>query len=154
MSALRPQVTTPALENVVEQVFGDLAFMIADGETAGPASEPRTWLAGSIEYYGGSRGRIACWCTQELAVGLAANLLGLDPADAAAGEAASDAVREFLNVLCGHLVTQWYGTEAVFNLSIPVVEPCPQPPVLAPGNNVCRLFVDGELFVGTHTVTA
>lgn len=154
MSALRPKATTPDLANVVEQVFGDLAFMIADGETTGAARQPRTWFAGSIEYYGASRGRIECWCTQELAVGLAANLLGLDPADAAATEAAPDAVREFLNVLCGHLVTDWYGTEAVFNLSIPLVEPCPQPPDSTADNNTCRLFVDGELFVGTHTVTS
>lgn len=154
MSALRPEATIPDLATIVEQVFGDLAFMIADAETAAAAHQPCHWLVGSVEYFGASRGQIECWCTQGLAVGLAANLLGLDPADPAAGEAAPDAVREFLNVLCGHLVTEWYGTEAVFNLSIPLVQPCAQPPELAAGKHACRLLVDGELFIGVHTITA
>lgn len=135
--------TQPALASLAAEVLGDLAFMIADDEPQAPA--PGTiWLQGEVGYRGPVCGSVQCWVTRSFAVSLAANLLGTDPNDAEAFTDAEDAVRELLNVLCGHLVTAWHGREAVFNLTIPQVSECldsPQPPE---SSQSCSLCVDGE----------
>lgn len=128
----------PELSDLLTTMLGDLAFMIAEQDSA-PSPPPGTiWLAGEIRYSGPVTGQINCWCTRDFAVQLAANLLGTDPDDPEALTDADDAVREFLNVLCGNLVTSWHGDEAVFNLSIATVQECLDVP--SPGEQ------DGEQF--------
>ena len=153
MEQMQPsQMTeTPALESVVTDVLGDLAFMVSEDSV----SEARTdtiWLHGRIEYEGPIRGEVSCWCTREFALQLAANLLGVEPDAGDALVATEDAFSEYLNVLCGHLVTRWHGTEAVFNLTIPEVVECEAAPELAALNvdQKCSLVVDGECLYAAH----
>ena len=135
------------LTGVVSAVLGDLAFMVSDDE---PAELPlgAVWLQCEISYGGPAGGTLCCWCTRDFAIQLAANLLGTEPDEGDAQVGAEDAVREFMNVLCGQVVTAWYGTEEIFNLSIPTVRECidiPTPPAGDPGT-CCRLSISGEPF--------
>jgi hypothetical protein len=138
--------TRPQLIDVVGEVLGDLAFLVSDDS---PPAQPTglTWLEGEIHYEGPQRGRLRCWCSRTFAVQLAANLLGLDARDAQVAASADDAVREFMNVVCGQLVTAWHGREAVFNLSIPEVRERDETPRPQDGSDAwCGLAVSGEPF--------
>lgn len=137
------------LDRIVAGVLGDLAFMAEDPEDF--AMPPRAeWLCGEVGYRGNVTGRLRCWCTTKLAVTLAANLLGCEPSDVDARDGARDAVREFMNVLCGQLVTHCYGTHDVFALSIPQVAPAAPPDLRNVGEGACRLMVAGQPFLCAH----
>lgn len=138
----------PNLASVVLEVLGDLAFMITDDEPVQTPAEA-DWLQGEIAYHGAATGTVRCWCTRGLAIQLAANLLGIETEEDRAQLSAEDALREFLNVLCGQLVTAWYGRTAIFNLSIPVVRAGAPTPgdTEGSGQEHCRFSVDGQPLV-------
>lgn len=147
-------ITPPAqrdLGALVSDVLGDMAFMITD---ATPSAAPTggVWLVGEIRYHGPVSGTLACWCSRPFGAQLAANLLGLDPTADDARQAADDAMRELLNVLCGHLVTRWFGTDAVFNLSIPSVRDAVDAPGAtdAPTGQRYDITIDGEPLIVVH----
>lgn len=142
------------LDRLVLDVLGDLAFMVTDD--GAPDLLPGTvWMHGRIHYAGPAAGTLECWCTREFATRLAANLLGLEPGDGEAQVRAPDALREFMNVLCGQTVTTWHGTEHVFDLSIPEVTECVDAPALPIGeqSDRGRLSVEGEPLLFVHTVS-
>ena len=139
------------LAAVAADVLGDLAFMVSD---EGPAEPPpgTIWLRCEITYRGPTAGTLGCWCSRDFAIQLAANLLGIESDESDAQTGAEDAVREFMNVFCGQLVTSWYGTAAVFSLSIPTVQACvetPGPPESDDGH-WCRLSISRESFYCWH----
>ena len=143
--------TNQDLTMLVSEVLGNLAFMVSDDE---PVQLPpgAVWLQCEINYQGPVGGTMCCWCTRDFAIQLAANLLGIEPDEGDAHASAEDACREFLNVLCGQLITAWHGSEAVFNVSIPTVKECletPQPPRNEYGT-YCRISISGEPFYCTH----
>ena len=145
-----PTADVPDLTTVVTDVLGDLAFMVTDDETP-DVGAGTVWMQADINYYGPISGTLRCWCTRHFATQLAANLLGIEPEEGEAVVAAEDALREFMNVLCGQLVTTWHGTEHVFNLSIPGVCECMEaPPPADPAAAFCRLSIDGEPLLCTH----
>ena len=144
--------TNEDLAMLVGEVLGNLAFMVSDDEPA-ELLPGAVWLQCEVGYQGPVGGTLRCWCTRDFAIQLAANLLGIEPDEGDAQASAEDACREFMNVLCGHLVTAWHGNEAIFNLSIPIVKECletPQPP----GNEsitCCQISISGEPFYCAHT---
>jgi len=150
---MKPQMTSakhPSVGDLAGEVLGNLAFMITNSSAVQPPPSAAP-LSGVIGYDGPHRGTLRCWCTPRFAAQLAANLLGVDPKEDSAQAGAIDAVRELLNVLCGHLVTCWYGTESVFNLSIAEVFACEGPPPIGEdGEDWWRGDVDGEPFVLMH----
>lgn len=141
----------PELTHVVLEVLGDLAFMLTD-------DQPTDWSAGTVSlqgeitYRGCVSGTLRCWCTRDFAARLAANLLGIEAEQREAQADATDAVREFLNVLCGQLITVWHGRQGIFDLAIPTVHECIGAPV--PGDRepryLCRLSVEGEPLLCTY----
>jgi hypothetical protein len=141
-------VRAPELKSIVLEVLGDLAFMITDDEPVHSPSDS-DWISGEVSYRGPTAGTVRCCCTRALAIQLAANLLGIEVDECPAQTAAEDALREFLNVLCGQLVTRWYGRSAVFDLSIPSVQVGVPAPTVAgeTGSNTCRLSVEGQLLL-------
>jgi CheY-specific phosphatase CheX len=62
----------------------------------------------------------------ELSLEIAANILGIDLEPDENNDRAKDAIREVLNVTCGHLMTEIAGDKPVFGLSVPTVEYLPQ----------------------------
>jgi CheY-specific phosphatase CheX len=141
----------PALPELVTEVLGNLAFMVTDDHDARPPSEI-AWLACEVNYYGPHAGALRCWCTRPFATALAANLLGIEADEEDARAAAEDALREFMNVLCGQLVTAWYGTTATYNLTIPIVQECLELPAFVQKRHadIHRLSVNQEPFFCLH----
>jgi hypothetical protein len=146
------KTTRHSLAAVVTDVLGDLAFMVSDGE---PAEMPHgaVWLQCEVSYEGPVHGTLCCWCTRDFAIQLAANLLGIEVDEGDAQAAAEDAVREFMNVLCGQLLTAWYGKQAVFAVTIPVVRECAEPQRYPGGNDEsrCQVSISGEPFCCAHS---
>lgn len=109
---------TRTLTAIFSEVLANLAFMFTDDEQT-DAAPGEIWLETTISYHGPVSGNLKFRCTQGFAVLLAANLLGIDPDDNVAARQCEDAVREFMNIVCGQFVTSMHGSDDVYNLSIP-----------------------------------
>lgn len=133
------------------EVLANLAFMFTAQENPDEAG-PAGWMEASIEYRGPCTGRLRLHCTHEFSRLLAANLLGLDPEEPAAAANADDALKELMNVLCGQFVTSAYGSDGVFNLSIPVITSDAPTPDMTLEDSASRAsaFVDGQPVQVTH----
>ncbi len=142
-------VARPELAVVISDVLSELAFLLQDDE---PSAVPgdADWLEASVEYRGAVSGRLTCWCTREFAVLVAANVLGLDVRDSDAASSAEDALCEFMNIVCGQLVTAWYGKQQLFSLSIPRVQECFARPDGESVSGRCRLYVEGTPLICEH----
>jgi chemotaxis protein CheY-P-specific phosphatase CheC len=134
------------LTTVFSEVLANLAFMFTDEEAADPTAG-ELWFETTISYKGANTGTLRFWCSSSFSSLLAANLLGLDPEDDGAEEAARDATREFMNVLCGQYVTAAHGTELIFDLTIPEVRELPEAPDMTTQDDesTSTLCVDGHL---------
>ncbi|HNQ23851.1 MAG TPA: chemotaxis protein CheX [Phycisphaerae bacterium] len=126
---MQQQQQTATLTTVFSEVLANLAFMFTDTEPGEPVLEGE-WLETMISYHGPYQGTLRLRCTRAFTVLLAANLLGIDPDDDEAEHGADDAAKEFMNIVCGQLVTTLHGTDPVFNLSIPRSTPLAEPPDL------------------------
>ena len=137
---------TATVKTTFSEVLANLAFMFADEDLSEVSSEDR-WLETTITYTGPASGTLRFRCTSAFSVLLAANLLGTDPADGGADAQGEDAVKEFMNIVCGQFVTDRHGTEHVYNLSIPAIEELPQAPTLVDGDdpNASTLAVEGHV---------
>lgn len=132
------------LRTIFSEVLADLAFMFTEEKPAEPAAH-YDWLETRIGYRGPDCGNLRFRCPEQFCVQLAANLLGIDPNDGDAADVSHDAAKEFMNVVCGHFVTTMYGTEKVFNLTIPETRPMAEPPNLWVKNEerISTVAVDG-----------
>lgn len=143
--------TTETLTTIFSEVLADLAFMFTDQEPRDmtPGGE---WLETTIGYAGCNTGVLRLRCTRVFAIQLAANLLGLDPDDVETEHSAKDAVKEFVNVVCGQFITAAYGTEEVFDLTIPQVVELPEAPDLrsVDGTEESVLSADGQFVQLAH----
>ena len=87
------------------------AILRADGKPI-----PASWvdaIDARIAYRGPESGDLLLRCPTGFCGQLAANRLGLDPSDPDTQAASNDAVKEFMNVVCGHFVTAMYGKQPV-----------------------------------------
>ena len=146
--------TTATLTTVLSDVLADLAFMFCDGGEY--REQPgETWLETSINYSGGVSGELRLICTRTFAEQLAENLLGIDSEEEISKQESTDAVREFMNVICGQFVTAAHGTEDVFNLTIPTVTELEEEPfVEGGGDETAQLSIDGQWLQLRHVVAA
>ena len=146
-SPTNPSTAALDLAAVVTNVLEDLAFMVSDEGPPRPLADT-VWLECEISYVGPVHGTLRCWCTRDFALQLAANLLGTDMEDGAVREQIGDALREFMNVVCGQFVTTFHGTGPVFDLTIPTAEECTLPPIIDVKQEpaACVLSVSGEPF--------
>ncbi len=116
------KTATPKLRKTFSNVLSDMAFMfISDPDETSPA--PNYTLETRISYRGPHTGTIHLRCDGRFAAALAGNLLGLDAMDNEADQQRLDALKELMNVVCGNLVTALYGTDGLYDLTIPEVVP-------------------------------
>ncbi len=121
---------TTTLTTVLSEVLANLAFMFTgEGELDPPVGEQ--WLETVISYQGSASGSLHLTTTAAFATSLATNLLGTASDEETSEQEARDAIQEFMNIVCGQFVTALYGTEDVFNLTIPEVMELPTTPDLA-----------------------
>ncbi len=141
------QSKAATLKTIFSDVLAKLAFMFTDEDVTGEASE-QTWLETVISYQGPSEGTLRFRCTRDFTVLLAANLLGIDPEDDCAVTQCEDAAKEFMNIVCGQLVTALHGSDDVYVLSIPQTIELPEMPDLADDGGISIYTVS----VDTHAI--
>ena len=117
---------TMSTSAILTQVFGEVverqAFMFV-GAVDEVTEPPEAALLGEIHFTGQHSGKLCLGLPAAMSAELAANILGLEPDDASAEEAGLDAVRELLNVTCGHVLTTLAGEGPVFDLGVPELRP-------------------------------
>ncbi len=130
MIAADPTRLSAAFIDVVQRQ----AFLFAEPTAVKSLAEPDSgWVHARIAFSGPVSGRLELDLAGELRREIAANVLGLESDDDAAERGGDDALRELLNVICGHLLTQMAGEAAVFDLGLPEVDPPSEnPPDFSP----------------------
>ncbi len=145
--------TTTTLTRVLSDILAELAFMFTDeGDINAPTGE--CWLKTTIGYEGSTDGLLRLTCPWSFADQLAANMLGLESTDRANEQESIDAIKEFMNVVCGQYITAAYGVEDVFHLTIPEVVETSTTPNLADSTdsseNKTRVSVNGQWLELSH----
>ena len=117
--------TKSAHSDLVGEVFCEviekLAFMFGEpvGRDAIDRDVPRC-LKTSMTFCGAKHGSFQAVVPIPMCAQIAGNVLGIDAEDERVITSAADAIKEMLNVACGHVLTSLAGDEPVFNLSVPV----------------------------------
>jgi len=118
------------MNDILQEQLGDVFREIVEQQAcmfcAPPDGDEIPAAAGdciktSIAFSGQRAGALTLLAPPALTLELAANMLGLDPDDEAAAEAALDSVGELMNVVLGQLLTRAFSLDAVFDLSTPQV---------------------------------
>lgn len=86
----------------------------------------RAYLKSELGFRGDkASGHVELAMSEKLCLAIAGNMLGQDADSPEACEQMHDALREIANVLCGRIITECFGTSAVFDLSIPDINAMP-----------------------------
>jgi len=146
-----PPQTTATLKTIFSDVLANLAFMFTDDEIPEPP-QGDPWIETTIDYKGPRSGQLRFLCTPDFCVLLAANLLGVDPLIEEATQQSQDAVKEFMNIICGQFVTAVHGATDVYNLTIPEVHELSETPDLESSDTSQRatFCVDGHIVQLSH----
>ncbi|MEI9937592.1 MAG: chemotaxis protein CheX [Pseudomonadota bacterium] len=109
------------LQEVVMHVLEDCAFMCTQ---LGPESQvfPEQITRATLAFKGPRSGKLELFAARELAMSIAADMLGIDAADPDATSFADGALGEISNIITGALVARLFGTECLVELGIPVVD--------------------------------
>ena len=122
-----PEPTPAFLLEVLGSVLQDAAFVSAD-----PAPEPARWagpvINAELAFESLRGGSLRLTVAPRGAIELAANMLGVDPADREAEAHGLAAVGELLNVIGGAFVTRFFGTQVPSQLGLPRAELAEAPP--------------------------
>ncbi|MBM3290171.1 MAG: chemotaxis protein CheX [Candidatus Hydrogenedentes bacterium] len=110
------------LDDVFPRMLEELTFLFADPDDgSSPQGMPHDAVDVAIAFSGERNGTLDMGVSRSLGIEMASNLLGLDPDDDNAEHLGDDALRELMNVTCGHVLTSLAGDKPVFNLSIPTI---------------------------------
>lgn len=118
-------LTSERMHEIVQQVIEPLSFMFVEPVEHTLLLSPDDPIEVRMVFSGDFCGELALLAPSALARELCANMLGADVCDIIAGDRALDALKELVNVLCGHIVTEIAGEGPAFNL---------QPPDCGPAN--------------------
>ena len=110
------------LLQVFSSVLEDFAFMFVEKGSDLELGDQKPCLRAEIEFSNGNiRGCLKIVAPSDFCDETAQNILGTDPEDLPKG-AGEHALREMVNIACGFLLAEKFGTDEIFDLSIPVVE--------------------------------
>ncbi len=110
------------LWQVAEEVMGKLAFMFSypDDEPAEEGSLPEeAVIIASVSFKGPFDGKLEMLVSPGILPELAGNMLGIDDGETATEEEQYDAVKELVNVICGNLLPEIAGKQAIFKVGVP-----------------------------------
>lgn len=109
------------LSRVTEEIFGKLAFMFSFPEEGfeDESPSPSAPVVTDVSFEGPFAGRVAISLSSDLLPELAGNMLGADDNEATTMEERYDALKELINVVCGNLLPQIAGKQAIFNVGTP-----------------------------------
>ena len=106
---------------VLSSVLEKMAFIFTEElSTEELLADPGECLGVEIRFQGPHKGQVNLVAQFPLGKELAANMLGTDEEEITE-EMVCDALKEVLNMACGQFLTARYGSEPVFNLSVPEV---------------------------------
>lgn len=114
------------LLQVFGSVFEDFAFMFVEDdpdETPAPGESCVQTCIGFESDVG--KGFMEVIAPAEFCNELAENILGAEEEELPA-DAGENALKEFLNVSCGYFLAEKFGTEAVFDLTLPETRTLPE----------------------------
>ncbi len=120
-------------KEVLGKVFCDileqLAFMFSEAAEKEdlPDKVDAQYLKASMAFKGPFQGTISLTMAKDMCAEMSANVLGVEPDDDVAIKGAQDALKELLNVTCGHVLTTIAGEEPIFDLTVPTVSDFEQP---------------------------
>ncbi len=107
------------LLKVFSSVFEGFAFMFVEDEPDGVPREPGDCVQAEIAFESASdRGTMEVVAPLDFCSELAENILGAEEGELPE-QAGENALKEVLNVSCGYFLAEKFGTQAVFDLSIP-----------------------------------
>lgn len=100
-----------------------LTFMFGEPEDKNTLdTDMVAFTLASIGFEGDLSGTLSVAVPTRVTAEIAANILGLEPADLSDRTMLEDALGEMLNIVCGHVVMVLVGAEADFKLGSPVVD--------------------------------
>ena len=140
------------LLSVFSAVFEGFAFMFVEADTDVAAENPGDCLRAGISFESDAyQGTLEVIAPVSLCDELAENILGADGGDLPA-EAGASALEEVVNVACGSLLAEAFGTDSVFELSIPKAKPVETEwAEMAGGQGYSTFLVEEEpLLVSVH----
>lgn len=148
----------PNSEKVVEffsgalsSVLEEMAFIFTDELSREDIpADPGKSLLVEMGFQGDHSGKISLVAQLPLCHELAVNILGTEEEEVT-DTMASDALKEVLNMACGQFLTSLFGTEPLFDLTVPEVSKA-EPPAWAdildcPGS-LCLAAEDWQLAAG------
>jgi CheY-specific phosphatase CheX len=110
------------LAKVAAQILENLAFiLVVTDEQAAPGPGPAARAAASVRFEGPLSGRLVVTVDQAFLPPLASNMLGLGVNAEPTVVEQSDALKELTNVICGNLLPEIAGSEAVLSVRPPVL---------------------------------
>lgn len=111
----------PVVATVFCDVIERLAFMF--GERCDKEELPigNSNACTTMKFTGPWEGKLDLVLPATLSTQIASNVLGTEPDDKDMDRYRDDAVKEVLNVTCGHLLSELAGDEPIFDLSVPAV---------------------------------
>lgn len=111
------------LLEVSTQVFETSAFMAVYPPEVTNLDGEFPQMAASISFAGPATGRLILAVSPIILSPLATSMLGLDITDDVSEDGQTDALLEVLNMMCGNVLTEIYGSKPVFNLCPPELMP-------------------------------
>lgn len=116
--------TETVAARIFVEVLADFAFVFGSPQPPAelPGLDGQGYLA-RLPFRGGATGSFSLGVPELLALEIAANTLGVDPADPSVVDKAVDAVKEVVSVLGGHLADQFERPGAKVLLSPPQLYP-------------------------------
>ena len=108
---------------VFSSIFEDFAFMFAEEASDLESSDVGECFRAKIEFKSkNKKGYLEVIAPKEFCDETAKNILGIDVEELppSAGE---NALKELLNISCGYFLSERFGTDEVFDLSIPFTSP-------------------------------
>lgn len=116
-----PHEYCDVIETVVTNVTEQMAFVFIDPVEASELTDPPAQAVRvTLTFSGAGEGKLTVIADRTIGRELAANLTG---ADEVSDQEAEQAIKEVVNVIAGQLLTKINGTEPVFDLNPPEIEP-------------------------------
>ncbi len=142
---------------VLSEVFEGFAFMFVEEEPDFDSEAPVECLCARIGFSGKSAaGVFEIVSPVDFCEELAENILGAE-ADELPPDAGENALKEVVNVACGYLLSEKFGTEEVFDLSIPEtasVDPNEWRSLFVGGSYAVYLVEESPILVRLDSATA
>jgi hypothetical protein len=111
---------------VFSSIFEDFAFMFVEEALDLEANSVGECFSAKIEFKSNSKkGYLEVVAPEAFCDETAENILGTDVEELPAG-AGENALKELLNISCGYFLSEKFGTNEVFDLSIPAANPVSQ----------------------------